>query len=380
MRTRSRLAAASGVLVALGLWGATPARAGAPAAMNINLSGPSSPQTASPNVTVTGHADQPSGHLSHVTAAVSGDRGQPVPAALDTDVSGSSYDLSWPVSLPYNGQYTAKLDVKGHDDSLLNNGDTFGHADRAFDVSVPPAVPTGLTVKLNDNRTVTLSWDRNREPDMVFYQVQRIRGDEAPVPLDGVAQPPPGQRPGYFDDLSGAPGGTYRYRVAAIRQAADKNQGVTSNLSGSVNVTLADPPGTTVAGGSGGGGTGSGGGSGSGGSAGSAGGSSGKLIAKSTTVDFSSFGNQLNTRNTKPTEPDGTFDPTLPYRPGKEIITKVLPGHRAAVSGGESKPVSLLMFASGLLVTAVLMHLVWLKREVDRVPLEALDAEAPEPA
>jgi hypothetical protein len=149
-------------------------------------------------------------------------------------------------------------------------------------------------------------------------------------------------------------------------------------------VTVADPPSTTVAPGGGGGTGGSaGGGSGSGGKGGNLDvGSkpgSGKAISKSTTVDFSSFGAQLNgTKNTSPTEADGTFDPNLPFKDRTQVITKTFPGSSSdPVAGGETKPVSLLMFASGLLVTAVLMHVLWLKREIDRVPLDALD---PEPA
>jgi hypothetical protein len=54
-----------------------------------------------------------------------------------------------------------------------------------------------------------------------------------------------------------------------------------------------------------------------------------------------------------------------------------LGGQRLASSKDESRPTSLLFLAAGLLATVVLMHLLWLRDEVNRDAPPAISPEDP---
>ncbi|QPH39439.1 fibronectin type III domain-containing protein [Pedobacter endophyticus] len=54
--------------------------------------------------------------------------------------------------------------------------------------SVPPAVPTGLIAKIDTNGKVSLSWDANKESDLLGYKIFRAlsKGEEAVPLIDSV--------------------------------------------------------------------------------------------------------------------------------------------------------------------------------------------------
>jgi hypothetical protein len=98
-------------------------------------------------------------------------------------------------------------------------------------------------------------------------------------------------------------------------------------------------------------------------------------------VDLSQFGSLLNpkARNgsmPRVTEPDGTFDETLPY--GEQPVKKPSDNDNTLISiGGASIPQPsddwVKFIGLGSLTTALLVHVLWFKQQVDRLPLEAID-------
>lgn len=392
-------ALSAAALLAVGIW-AQPAAAAAPT-VRISTPGAGAVVTDStPNV--AGDAQMNEGIIIEVTASISSADGKPVPPAHR--VSGdnrSSVAFAWTPSLPWNGRYTITLRATGEDRPVETNGRESAETTRNFSVEAPPAVPKDVKVRADpDSRDVDVTWTDNKEPDLIGYQVQRsFEGGEWLVAGEADKN--------FFRDTSTAErGGTYRYRVVAVRAGATKDSGVASAPSQAASTTVPKPPpkessnttqppggsdqgpsgdGSQNGGASPGAGGGTSGRSGSGG--GSSGGSSpqGPVVSRSGRVDLSGFGSLLDqTRAPQavPTpEPDGDFSEQLPFEP--RTITEPDGMQELAVPDGgfsdaESDQASLLrFFAAGLLVTVILMHVLWLRAEVERVPLEVASGEGP---
>jgi len=81
--------------------------------------------------------------------------------------------------------------------------------------------------------------------------------------------------------------------------------------------------------------------------------------------------------------PDPGFNQSLPY--GSQAKPNGGTGNSAALGAPDTRlatskerPTSLLFMAAGLLATVLLMHVLWVKSEVDRVALDPLPARARE--
>jgi hypothetical protein len=375
---------------------ASPAGAEAPA---IRLDSPSNaaPLT-DPVIHVAGQASMPSGgtvngQITIEVASLNGHGGQ----SIGINVSGNPVPFSWDYTTQFNGTYRVTITATGRDPGPLDQTPSEKRIEiRDVVVEVKPGAPTGLTAKVNKGREVALAWNPNPEPDIVGYQVQR-RYDGTDT-TDAVDWSPVVNTAGtvFTDKTTTTDGGTYHYRVVAVRSSAAGDQGIPSDPSGEQAVAVPNPPpsatttSTTAAnGGSGGAGNGGSGGTGSGGtgttnSDGTTAGNDPDL-ARTGKVDLANFRSLLDQAQRpipKPTsgkakEDDGTFDESLPFKQGDEAVGEdgTALGVGIHEEGGEAagrKPIAFV--AASLLITVILMHLLWLKREVERGPLPA---EAP---
>lgn len=386
MRTRVPVAAAA-ALIALALW-VQPASAAAP---TVRIGSPGSGEVVTKSrPTVTGDAQMSDGRILEVVASVSSADGHPVPGAHRVPGDGrSSVSFSWTPSLTYNGHYTLTVRASGEDRPVDTNGNESSETTRRFAVEAPPAMPRDVKVRADqDSREVDVTWKRNSEPDMIGYQVQRS--------VDGSDWSVAGETDDdfYRDTRTAKAGGKYSYRVIAIRRGASSDSGVTSQPSEAASTTVPAPPrsrddstANDSPGGPDQGPSGDGDPSPSGGSSGSsAGGSSGgsnapqsPTISRSGRVDLSGFGSLLDQTRAPQVQPvpenDPGFDEDLPFQP--RTITEEVGEEFAVPDGGfndaGSNQADMLKFvAAGLLVTVVAMHLLWLRGEVEKVPLESV--------
>ena len=383
--------AATGVVL-LALW-VSPAHAAAP---SVRISSPAAGAlTTDSTPHVSGDAQMSGGVVIEVTASLTSDSGRPVPPAHRVSGDGrSSVAFAWTPSLPWNGNYTLTLRATGEDRPVETNGQESAETTRSFSVEAPPAKPRDLTVRTDpDSRDVDLAWKPNTEPDLIGYQVQRS--------FDGGEWLVAGEsEEAAFRDMSTADrGGTYRYRVVAIRAGASRDAGVASPPSEPATTTVPKPPAReTSSGGSGSSGSGSsdpgpsgdgsqtGTGSSSGGSNGSGSGGSGPsgpTISRSGRVDLSGFGSILDQTRAPDAPATPEFDPgfseTLPFQSQtleESDGTQELAVPQGGFSQAGSNQAELLkFFAAGLLVTVILMHVLWLRGEVERVPVEVISSD-----
>lgn len=385
-------AAAAGAVLALGFL-VQPATAAAP---TVRITAPGAHDVvgdSTPNI--SGDAQMNDGEILEVVASISSAEGHPVPGAHRIGGDGrSSVSFSWTPALSYNGNYTVTVRASGEDQPFDTNGSESAETSSNFAIEAPPSTPRDVSVRADpDSREVDVTWKANPEPDLIGYQVQRSV-DESEWGVAGESDE------SFFRDARSAyGGGTYSYRVVAVRAGASPDSGVASAPSEAATTTVPDPPGGSTdepgespgepdtgpsgdgsnTGGSGGSGT-SGGGSGtSGGSGGTgSGGARGPTISRSGRVDLSGFGSLLDQTRlpeipTAP-EPDPGFSEELPFQP--RTITE--PDGEIAIpeggfnDAGSDRAELLRFFAAGLLLTVILMHVLWLRSEVERVPLEAV--------
>jgi uncharacterized membrane protein YgcG len=327
-------------------------------------------------------------------------------------------DFAWDSpAQAHNGQYRLRVRAWGREVPVDTNGDEANEQSVVFGVAAPPAAPTWRdpAVTVDKERVAHLTWNPNPEPDVLGYQVQRSLGSGPWEPLANVTTP------SWDDPGTADAGGTYRYQLVAVRAGATPGSGVSSAFSEARSVKVPNPPPTTTttagsgsgsSNGSGSGGSGSGGGAGSGSGAATGSGSSdtgtggtttgrgtaaGPVLPASGTVDLSAFSAQLDQARKaaqqggvaapgtrargEAEEPDTGFDQNLPFKARGDDAVVDGGGSAGLGMGGEvgaHKPIGFV--AASLLVTVVLMHLLWLKREVDREPLVALLPGTEEPA
>lgn len=390
--TRRAAAAAAGVLMALAIW-VQPVSA-APPSVRINT--PADRETlgdSTPNV--SGDAQMSDGVLIEIIASISSAEGHPVPSAHR--IAGdnrSSVAFSWTPSLPYNGNYLLTVRATGEDRPVETNGAETAETSRGFAIEANPAVPKEVAVRADqDSREVDVTWRENPEPDILGYQVQRSV-DESEWSVAGESQE------NFFRDTDSAnKGGLYSYRVVAIRSGASADSGVASAPSEAASTTVPRPPGgdtgsSSDSGGggdggpsgdgdssiSGGSGSGSGSsGSGSGGGSGGSGGARGPTISRGGKVDLSGFGSLLDQTRAPEVqplpEPDPGFSEDLPFQPRTVLEpgeTEMAVPDGGFTDSGSDQADMLRFFAAGLLVTVILMHVLWLRGEVEKVPLEAV--------
>ena len=390
--TRRFAAAAAAALVALSVW-VQPASAASP---SVRIDSPANHETLGDSTpTITGGASMNDGEILEIVASLSSPDGHPVPAAHRITGDGrSSVVFSWTPSLPHNGHYTINVRASGEDQPFDTNGAEASETSRSFAIEASPATPKEVKVRADpDSREVDVTWRDNPEPDLIGYQIQRSV-DESEWSVAGEA------KENFFRDTSSAEdGGLYSYRVVAIRRGATADSGVASPPSTAASTTVPNPPGgsnNSTDDGNGGGdggpsgdgspgsgsgsGSNAGSGSGSGTSSGTSGGARPPTISRSGKVDLSGFGSLLDQTRAPQVqplpEPDPGFSEQLPFQP--RTITEpadgeiALPSDGGITDSGSDEAELLKFFAAGLLVTVILMHVLWLRGEVEKVPLEAV--------
>jgi hypothetical protein len=292
---------------------------------------------------------------------------------------GNSLPYTVNPDLPYNGHYTAEVSAIGREWVDFDGDQQGGPVTRPFSLEIPPATPSGVKTAVNEEkRTVTVSWAANGEPDLLAYCVAangKGLGCVGPATLKLV------------HELKDLPAGKYEYSVAAVREDANAgdSKGLVSQPAESTATVKSDP---TVSLG--------------GGAApttaprsapsGTSSSASRAPAASGGRVDLSSFGGLIGDRSELPLapsarateEPDTGFAEDLPFAAATPR-TSIVTGEAAAqqlngdpVSSDDGRPESLLFLAAGLLVTVILMHVLWIKAEVDRVPLDPLAPEVPQ--
>jgi hypothetical protein len=232
----------------------TPAPAGASVGPAINFSSPAPNEVVSGEVTIAGDASMPGSldTVNDVSVSLTSGIGAPVPSACDPCSSdhGSSASFSWSPSLSRNGPYQAHVSAGGSQFILgVLDGEATSEDTVSFSVEVKPADPAGVKADANADRTVTVRWSRNTEPDMIGYRVQRKDpGASSFHDLGGaVAQPSTGSTVSVVD-AGTAQGGAFVYQVQAIRagRTGDASSAVGSGFS-STDVSIPLPPGAAPA-------------------------------------------------------------------------------------------------------------------------------------
>ena len=266
------------------------------------------------------------------------------------------HPFTWTPKLPYNDTYTVFGQALGR---RFGNQFAGSPSTRQFRTEIPPVRPSGLKIVTDQaSRTVTLTWTKNPEPDVVGYIVDRAAPErdfeEVGSPVD----------PTFSDKLANdAPAGSYRYHVVAVRRKSQDPTagGIESPAPAEGRVTVAaaptqPPPGSTTT----------------------------RPTATTARSNRSRTPNRVDLRRfTGPTSTlpdDGSREPEegafgdLEFgerQDGRTDMTITELGE-PVTEDGDDRPTSLLFFAGGLLAFVVLLHLRWIKKEVDRVPLEEL--------
>ncbi|HEX2275400.1 MAG TPA: hypothetical protein VHG90_16170, partial [Acidimicrobiales bacterium] len=268
--------------------------------------------------------------------------------------------FSYSPPLAYNGPYDATVTAVGKDIlNVLGAPNEVGRATRRFKVEVKPAAPRNVKAQVNPDRSVTVSWSRNAEPDLIGYQVQRRSGGSGFTTVDSIGQPPEGSTVSLVDRGPVATGGIFEYVVLAARPNGDGDtkSPVSSTSSPTAPVSVPGPDGRPPAGGSLGAGRGS---------------SRGAPVSAS--LQVSSFlakaGGSAPPAVQLPSVavPDAGFSSTLPMELPEGDLTAegVEPGGEMAL---EDEPVTekravLIPIAAGLLLVVAAAHLRWLNKRM----------------
>lgn len=236
-----------------------------------------------------------------------------------------SQSVSFPVTLPFNGSYVAR--IQATDSGVVGSQ---ASAERRFFAAAPPAVPTGVRAALGSAGSATVSWDRNPEPDIVGYRVERSAGDGPFSPVGTTRETTLADR--------APPVGNGGYRVVALRRGARPGDEVASAPSSRVTP--------------GGGGAGKGG-----------------PPARLGKANLSKFDKLLADAKAQgapagpePTE-DGAFDPNLPFG-GPAAGEAELGSEEQPGPGGATLP----YVAGGLLVLAAFLLLRSIRAQANLPP------------
>ncbi len=325
---------------------------------------------------------------------------------------GATVNFSWIPKPKYNGRYTLTVNGTGTYNAGFGGTRTeTSGGSRSFNLEIDPAKPTGVAAGMPEgSEQVTVTWNPNPEPDLAYYQVLRsyAGGNASGTEAMRVT---PSSKPTFHDDLSGKAQGQYKYSVQAYRKArtcTSSDEACTRKLPGPISsqsaaVTVRATPATTTTTSTtikkgGGGSTGGGststtvkGGSTGGGSTNTTvkGGSTsggGRTVrnpgaAPGGNVDLSQFGALLggNGKTSKTGSgaiDEGTYDPELKYQTGEQPVESSKDDNSLITIGGASLPKpsdDWVRFAgAGSLATALLVHVLWFKQQVDSIPLEAI--------
>jgi hypothetical protein len=331
---------------------------------------------------VSGSASMPNGGtVTGGTVTVTPDNedhGPALSAPIGAGPQGQPVTFSHPFDFAWNGVYTATAQVTGNDPFPDFSGpEQSPVATRTFKLEKPPIAPRNVETSVDETkRIVSVTWDLNPEPDVVVYCIYQNTKFLDCVDSDERT---------FAHDLKQQGAGDYKYEVQAFREDANPDDktfvpgpktAVTTTVKNSPSVALeggspAPPPPRST--------------SGSTRSPSSA--PRPPTSAPGGKVTLNGFGDLLGDRSELPLSPrdrsrgevDTGFDNELPFGSPR---TSIVSGEEAAqelngtpASSGDNKPQELLFLAAGLLVTVILMHVLWIKSEVDRAPLEAVAPE-----
>ena len=318
------------------------------------------------------------------------------PDITATDTPSGSGAVSFPVTLTYNGKYDATMRAPWKHTGLDTATGTATSSPLSFLVAVPPARPTEVKTAVDaTSRAVAVTWKANSEPDLIRYEVKRAKGTSNDFTVVGKIK---AGETAFVDNTTAEAGGDYRYLVVAVRNGIPGRAEIASDpstLTADATAKVPDPPpppttappATTAAGTAAAGATGT---------ASSVPAGSPGALATSGSVDLSGFNTvRSQTRTVTPRTlplPDPGFQSTLPFdttdstAAGDELaegpgdvggLAADSPQFRelGAESSGDQRARTMAVFAAGLLCTVLLMHLLWVRGEVKRVPLEALEPE-----
>jgi hypothetical protein len=368
---------AAAILLALAGVGFFP-RPALAAAPNISFSPADNADLAEP-VSITGNATMNNGGwVDSVKVTIASTQGHTVPAP-DTTAGNESNNLpfSWKPPLAYNGSYTVTVEAVGRDGPVPRFDESeLSTVTRTFTLNVAPVAPSGVKAVVNQTkRTITISWAQNPEPDIVGYGVYRQEGDA--LVERKIVTP---TQTSFTDELGSLPAGTYSYHVFAARSNATGDQVLVSAPATTTGKVTSAPPTTTTS---------------TGGAAGvtttTAAGNKPPALATRGRTDLSGFAALLPSggaklpRASNAPAPDTGFDENLPFDPDARAEDEPTVGdgsdqalaEEPLSSSDDDQPSSLRFMAAGLLVTVVLMHLLWLREEVNRDPLPAIAPEDP---
>lgn len=273
-----------------------------------------------------------------------------------------------------NGTY--QLSASAQDCKAAILGCSHSTQTKSTTLAIPASTPGGVKADLlPDKSGVKISWAANPEPDVFAYRVLRSDGSEA---CNNLLTP---------TDLScsdtSSGGGTFTYRVVAIRYGADynpKSQVASSPSSATKSVVVPGPPATTT--------TTITGGTlppltqppfpgkpGAPKPVPGAGGGTGTFNAKPGTPAAAVAGADT------PANGDTGFAPTLPYGEQPSTTLNEDPGSIAAgpvtAHKGKTSVGTIAVVGAGLLLAVIALHGLWLRSEVRRSgTLEALEPEA----
>ncbi|HUR78436.1 MAG TPA: hypothetical protein VMZ22_10845 [Acidimicrobiales bacterium] len=404
----------AGALTAVALLALPGANAALAAAPSASIDSPVADSVQKDAFTIAGSAQQEGngGVIDSLTVRLSSDDGWGPPeerkytgtAGGVFTGGGASVSFNWTGIKPaYNGPYAVTVEAVGHYQTITGPTAPASYKlSKSFTVEIAPSVPTGVTAtKPEDSGVVTVKWKANPESDVAGYVIYRSYAGDAGKQVGSVD----GTKTTWSDDLDGKAPGQYKYALQAVRHARSCKSasntdeacsrgiaGKTSAYSTPVTVRATAPTTTTTTakknsggsgGGSGGGGTGPGAtttstaprGRGSVRS-----GTGGGGIAPGSEVDLSKFGSLLNPsgRSTprSPGEAEGTFDQSLPYGE-RALETPDVEDDSLITIGGASLPRPnddwVKFIGAGSLVTALLVHVLWFKQQVDQIPLEPIN-------
>ena len=308
-------------------------------------------------------SEQLSRQTVELTIRPVGRPGAPVRQTFDLNAGGGTcQELTFAdVTLPTNGPFEAVVTKPAPNDTLLSPGGpctNAADAPRKFFMGVRPVTPTGVKAELKPPlQPAVVSWNPNPEPDVVRYRVLRAKGP------DTSFQPLAETRGTTFTDVASSSGGDFTYQVVAIRRGSGKAgqpefiESPASAPSGKVTVAATAAPGRP----------------------------GGSFAGAPTFTGPRASTRSAPQSNSSPryiTPGETGFSTNLPFEGGQQEIEE--PGEIAAdvpqeeLGSNEAQSDSrrsLALLAAGLLATVLAMHLLWVKGEVDREPLEVLTPE-----
>ncbi|HEX7277914.1 MAG TPA: hypothetical protein VF244_11110 [Acidimicrobiales bacterium] len=151
--------------------------------------------------------------------------------------------------LAYNGPYVVEAVGKYCDPLSLGCGNPALAPNEPipFRLAAEPQAPADLKLEAGDDRSVIVSWARNPEPDIRYYALFRKDpgGDFRRLGSD-IKQPASG-RATFTDTSAAGTGGSFVYKVFAVRNGAsgDNKTDKISKASAERTTTVAPPPTTT---------------------------------------------------------------------------------------------------------------------------------------